>query len=345
MPPKTILVATRLELLPLVTEIYTKPEFELVFCSTLKDAVANFHEKIDLIACGVHFGEGEIYDLLRLAKANQKVRHKPFLVIDSSKDELYPAIYQSIEIASMALGAHAVIPIRKWRKELGDEGGEGGESGAKKKLNPSGRKVEFLKNLTLVDGHLIAGQELYQAGQIDAAKTHMKHPRSELYGALAPGFKEFRTPRFDSSLEKMANAVQQGQPAADVAKAHQSVLTDINKARGEVPASTRERLLAIAQVLRQASSEFGEGVKDGKLTNAHEYQDAYGFVKSSMRLLDSIAPRAEAEKDAVEQARGALRKLSESWPGLSPRDPINMTASEIYGTASLIDLAASSLKS
>jgi CheY-like chemotaxis protein len=122
MKTKTVLVATRPELLAAAHQIYLKPEFNLVFCTTLNEAVESMDQEIDLIACGVHFGDGEVYDLLRRAKAHPKTRNVPFLVIDSGEVELFSYVEQSVEIASRALGATAVIPITRWRRELGDEG-------------------------------------------------------------------------------------------------------------------------------------------------------------------------------------------------------------------------------
>lgn len=120
MNTKTVLVATRPELLPTAQQIYLEPEFNLIFCTTLLSAVTALDQEIDLIACGVHFGDGHVYDLLRLAKAHPKAKHIPFLVVDSGTVELYPYVHQSVEIASRALGATSVIPIAKWRRELGD---------------------------------------------------------------------------------------------------------------------------------------------------------------------------------------------------------------------------------
>lgn len=151
--------------------------------------------------------------------------------------------------SQVELTSHRVPEVgmaKAWAAEQGGEGGEGGEAGAsKKKRTANERKTEFIKNLTLVEGHLIAGHELYKANAQDAAKTHMKHPRSELYGKLAPGFKEFGATRFDATLEKMANAVAQGKSSAKVDQAHQNVATDIERSRGKVQLNTKVRLEAL----------------------------------------------------------------------------------------------------
>lgn len=120
MTTKIILVATRPELLPIAQQIYLQPEFQLLFCPTLADAVRALEQDIDLIACGAHFGDGEMYDFLRLAKAHRKAKTVPFLVVDSGSVELQSYLHQSVEIAAKALGAAAVVPISKWRREIGD---------------------------------------------------------------------------------------------------------------------------------------------------------------------------------------------------------------------------------
>lgn len=225
----------------------------------------------------------------------------------------------------------------------GNEGGEGGESGGRKSRNAAERKIDFLKNLSLVEGHLIAGHALYKAGAKDGAKTHMKHPSDELYGKLAPGFKEFSAPRFDSSLERMASAIEQGESLAKIEAAFQAVLADIERARGKTQPTVKTHLLTASYVVREAGAEFFDGVKDGKVVNAHEYQDAYGFVEAGKRLIDSARSTTAEQKKAVAQARQALNKLNGSWPTLTGDGPITTTAAGVHAIASQIELAASSL--
>lgn len=97
-------------------------------------------------------------------------------------------------------------------------------------------------------------------------------------------------------------------------------------------------------MLHEAGVEYADGIKDGKIVNVHEYQDAYGFVKAGMRLLDAASPNALAEKQAIEQARRVLLNLSGNWPPLISEGPVKLNASEIYGAGSQVELAASSLK-
>lgn len=118
---KNILIATRQELLPLAQRVYPEPEFTFSFFSTLDEAVNALNEEFDLITCGVHFGDGQLYDFLRIAKSHGNTRNVPFVIVDTGNTALSPFIQQSVEIAARALGAAAVLPLTKWREELGDE--------------------------------------------------------------------------------------------------------------------------------------------------------------------------------------------------------------------------------
>jgi hypothetical protein len=206
------------------------------------------------------------------------------------------------------------------------------------------RKIDFLKNLTLVEGHLTAGKDVYQSGDKEAAKTHMKHPGDELYAKLASGFKEFNAPRFDASLKRMALAVEQGKSTEDVNKAYETVVADIERARGKARPTLKERLLVASKVTRDAGNEFAEGVKDAKVMNAHEYQDAYGYLKAAARLVDTARPANAAQTDTVANVNQLLKKITDTWPDLSGKEVAKTNASEIYSTASQVELAASSLK-
>ena len=172
----------------------------------------------------------------------------------------------------------------------------------------------------------------------------MKHPGDELYGKLAPGFKEFSSPRFDPSLKRMASAIEQGQSLEKIDGAFQAVLADIERARGKTQPTVKTRLLTASHVVREAGAEFAEGVKDGKVVNTHEYQDAYGFVAAGKRLIDGAQPTTAEQKKAVEQARQALNKLDGSWPTLTGDRPVTTTAASVHAVASQIELAAASLK-
>src|SRR4051812_9967198 len=113
LPMKTLLVATT----PEAQESILKNlggRFEIIFCNNMQDAFAALIGPVDLIACSLHFGEGAVYDLLRYVKSLPDTKTIPFVVIYGADDPLLPAMRQSIEIATRALGADAFVELARW---------------------------------------------------------------------------------------------------------------------------------------------------------------------------------------------------------------------------------------
>jgi hypothetical protein len=142
----------------------------------------------------------------------------------------------------------------------------------------------------------------------------------------------------------MAQAVEQGKSSSEVENAFNNVTSEIRHARNKAKPTLKERLLTASKVIHDAGNEFAEGVKDGKVMNAHEYQDAYGYVKAAAQLIDEAKPNAPAQKNAVEQARHALKKLDDTWANFAESSQVKTTSSELFGIAAQIELAASALK-
>jgi hypothetical protein len=117
--PKKLLAATVRQSLRSLDDLAGE-HFSLICVTRLDDAVSMLDEQVDAVLCNVHFDEGALFDLLRLAKVHKVARSIPFFVIDASPTMTSPAITQSISIASKALGADEVIHVAKWRQEMGD---------------------------------------------------------------------------------------------------------------------------------------------------------------------------------------------------------------------------------
>ncbi len=220
-------------------------------------------------------------------------------------------------------------------------GGEGGEAGRKK---PSAveQKVNFLSKLALVEGHLLAGVKLYSLGDVEAAKTHMKHPGSELVKSMAADMKAYQVPSFATALQTLAGTVEQKKPVPEVNAALSKVRDQLNAARHKVNVPTKAQFAVLSNVVREAAEEYGEGVKNGAVVNAHEYQDAYGFVEAA-KALANLLQTAPAHVDAVTQARSALAALDSAFPALPSAPRASVDTSVLYAAAAKIDLAASSL--
>jgi CheY-like chemotaxis protein len=84
---------------------------ELILTTTLDHAHALLGNGIDVIACDSHFDDCRMFDLLRLAKSNPATRPIPFLCLRLVEGALDQTLYQSVSIASTALGAAGFIDM------------------------------------------------------------------------------------------------------------------------------------------------------------------------------------------------------------------------------------------
>jgi hypothetical protein len=210
-------------------------------------------------------------------------------------------------------------------------GGEGegeGASGA----DPVNDDVEYLHQLGQTRGHLAAFTALHRLGAHDMSMTHAKHPESELYTGLKPAFEARGKAGFAQELNALTNAVANG---GDVDAAYADLVEAIRE--NEPDANLDTHLMAIATLARTAGKEFAIGVADdGRVVNAHEYQDAYGFLIAAKEMLANHEPRNEQEKQALGMAKEQLNV------GLGEFD--TLTAGRVDGKASVIQGAAARIE-
>jgi hypothetical protein len=105
-----------------------KARHELVFTTSLDQAQPLLNARIDLIACESHFDDCRMFDLLRLAKSNPLTRPIPFLCLRVVEGALDQTLYQSVSIASSALGGAGFFDLFHTIRKCG-------ESRAHEKLN------------------------------------------------------------------------------------------------------------------------------------------------------------------------------------------------------------------
>ena len=216
--------------------------------------------------------------------------------------------------------------------------GEGEGEGSAKEINFATDDLPYLTQLGLVRGHLYIGHQLYMEGHLDHAKTHMKHPESELYAAMIPAFEARGTQGFANELAGLANAVNQDQGHEAVDKAYQLLISAISQneqAVNEQTQSASERLKLAADLLRVAGEEYAIAVVDGKMENAHEYQDALGFTKTAHAVISQLE-----DGEIKSKADALIENIMPLWPSIIPPAILDTTADEIYGTAARVELLA-----
>ncbi|NEQ62436.1 MAG: hypothetical protein F6K53_35615, partial [Moorea sp. SIO4A1] len=62
---------------------------------------------------------------------------------------------------------------------------------------------DYIKNLGLMQGHLIAAKDLLNGGTPDQAQSHLEHPIEEIYGEIQDKLKEEGVDDFKQNLEAL----------------------------------------------------------------------------------------------------------------------------------------------
>ena len=204
--------------------------------------------------------------------------------------------------------------------------------------------IAYLTNLALVRGHLNVGVDLYGRGAVEAAATHMKHPGDELYASLVPALRARGAPGFAEELERLALLVEAGAPADRVMAAHRVLEKAIADHEGAVAATLSHRLQVVVALVRTAAEEYEIGVVDGEVVNAHEYQDALGFVRIARALVDGLGEEERARAGAaVATIRAQLDGIESAWPDVVPPARVDGQSDDIYVAAARIEIVARTL--
>lgn len=221
------------------------------------------------------------------------------------------------------------------------EGGEGGGEGGQSKS--SSDDVEFLTDLGVFEGHFIMGMELHQRGDKDAA-VHLKLAKDEAYKELEPALQARKLPGFERQLAELIAVVETSKQLADMDKPYGKVANAIKAARK----SEREAsaiAAATQRLVRHAADEYAEGVKEGKIVDLKDYQNAWGLVAAARQMMAGLSPKArKRNKAAVTEIESELAKLKPVWPDLAGKLPLTADPTLLPAAASRIELTAASIK-
>ncbi|WP_194714809.1 hypothetical protein [Noviherbaspirillum soli] len=111
-----IVVAIRPEDAGLMREVMGD-EFDLVMCTSLQEAQAALTRDVDMIACGVHFDDGRMFDLLKYVKAEEALRAIPFWGVLRDEGMLSSAITRGIRTAMKTLGANGLFNLSQMQTD------------------------------------------------------------------------------------------------------------------------------------------------------------------------------------------------------------------------------------
>ena len=189
-----------------------------------------------------------------------------------------------------------------------------------------------------MQGHLRAGLALYEAGDLDAAKTHMGHPIEEKYDAVAGAMAERGLGRLEDELKTLAQAAEDEAPVDEITPLHGTVLATIEEARGDVPAE--QRLAGLIALVRVAGDEYTVATEGGTVSNLHEYQDSWGFLRVVEDQLAGMADSGDAAlAEAANKMQTALAATDAVFGDLQGGGDFEMDPGVIYGAAARMDFA------
>ncbi len=213
----------------------------------------------------------------------------------------------------------------------GEGEGEGGISGDPEQA--------LQRDIGFMEGHMRAGLELYESGDLAAAKTHMGHPIEEKYGAVAGPLAELGFDGLRQQIEAVAAATEAEASFADVKDAFDAAQATMDEVRAGI--SPRDQMLGLGALVRVAGDEYAVAVAGGEISNLHEYQDSWGFLRVVETGLSHLAESDDpAIAEAGREALGYLGATDAAFGDIQGEGPMEMDPSILYGAAARIELVA-----
>ena len=247
-----------------------------------------------------------------------------------------PALAADDSPSATAASAHQ-------KHEMNMEGGEGGEGGEAGYTNEDPDQV-FAVNLLLTKGHLHIAHEMAGLGNWDYAGAHAQHPAAETYDNLKPELEKRGAAPFEAELDALVEQIIEKKTAAQIGQAYDAVIAKIDAAHGVIEAGKRTSpsftMTSVMALLKQASAEYAIGVKDGKIVNLQEYQDASGFIW----VADQMIAALDKTLPGMAEITAELAKLKAVWSPSARMDSMVAPETDVLGAISRIELKAGKIR-
>jgi hypothetical protein len=246
--------------------------------------------------------------------------------------------------AAASTGAKAASSGSKAAASTGGEGDEGGGGHASELPAP----LRFYRDIGLIRGHLLVGNELVEAGRWAEALPHFLHPEEEIYPGMRENLKTFGVAPFQTALKALSQTVK-----AKNKDAYARARATLEERLAAAEASVRGKetnvpyftLETVMEMLQTASSEYEEALKGSRIVNVVEYQDARGFVFEADRLIAAQADALAAKNaDAVKTIRASLSDLKSAFPAAMPPKEAVKDTGQFLSDLSKIELQLGSLR-
>ena len=192
-------------------------------------------------------------------------------------------------------------------------------------------RIRVLRDMALIRGHLLVGNELVNEGRWDEALPHFLHPTEEIYGNLERYIKLHGVTPFDGQLKALAQTVKTQRSGAYqqalkvVDERLKGAFAGFKRFMNPLPRMT---IRAAVEVLKAAAGEYRDAIDDGRFVKPVEYQDSRGFVQHAAQMIEGVAgDLGRSNPAALADIRKQLTELKRAWPAaMPPAAPILDTA-------------------
>jgi len=185
--------------------------------------------------------------------------------------------------------------------------------------------VDFVSNIEQIKGHLNAAVMNKQAGNNTLAQAHTFHPIAEIYSRIEPQISTANSTlnqTLSSNLNQLSQMVSNSIVDQFDMQA-QKVNGLLNQTVQQVvPVETANNatfnLMVVSDILPIASTEYGEAVGNGKVTEIVEYQDGQAFVsraqsvfgQTSSRIPQEMTPKIQETNQFFSDLNNAIQNKS-----------------------------------
>ena len=146
------------------------------------------------------------------------------------------------------------------------------------------------KRIAFMSGHVEAGLALYRAGKPEQAAKHLLHPVSEMHEAERVGIDSLG---FNAEVFKsVSKALAEGKSAIEIEQMLKEAEENIMLIQKNAGGNLKD---IITFLMETTVAEYKAGVSDGKIIEAGEYQDAFGFSVVALKMSNGT----ENDKSAI----------------------------------------------
>jgi hypothetical protein len=192
----------------------------------------------------------------------------------------------------------------------------------------------YIAELGVFEAEMQTALALYQTSHVSAAKAHLSHADVIIYRRLLNRVLARRAVGFSGELTAFSKGITAGESGKSLKLKHEKLKLAISTSRGKGDLVAAIPMVTAVNLLMHKSAEyFNSGVANGKIVDAGQYQDAWGFMKAAKSVMADISKKERAKLPEVFTVIDqALADLNNLWPSLTA-DETNIDGPQILSDA------------